>query len=209
MKLYTCQISKDEMLTDSHNIQETEVDGMVKVKAEYINVSGGIDDRLIGNVASAECDDEAAADQDERVLNIVSAHSLTRVDMDKKIFKSYFKNYLKRLVEVVGDAADADFKKRCTNYYSFVSKNIDELYFYMGESEDPDAFLVPCWYKAENDIVLYYITHVSSPKGAYAEESITKYDYQKKLQNEKTKKETNDRWSMVLDSGYIKPDQNT
>ena len=91
MKVWSCVFSKDEMVSDSYKYEEVFDGTGLEFKAKYI--TKGSDNILIGDEVADE--DEAPG---ETVLNIVDAHQLNELTLDKKALMGVIKALMKRTV---------------------------------------------------------------------------------------------------------------
>eukprot|EP00736_Rhodelphis_marinus_P010939 Rmarinus@m.4905 len=164
MLIFKDVFTGDEMLSDSYPIKFLFDDCVMEVSTRIVSVSNAIDDSLIGGNASAEGGDDGAADEEAKVNDVISSFHLQETAMDKKGFKSWLKDYMKKVLGKV-PAEEADkFKKGAQAFASDVIKNFDDYQFYTGESLDPEASIVLAKFADDADYAkdgpkLYYIKH--------------------------------------------------
>ncbi len=77
------------------------------------------------------------------VIDIVDAHRLKEIDLDKKAFMAYIKGYLKKIKEKLTEAGKADrvpeFQKGATELVKMLVGKFDEVQIFCGENYDMEA----------------------------------------------------------------------
>ena len=90
MKVWSCIFSQDEMVSDSYKFTEVFDGAGLEFKAKYVvKVSDAI------AIGDEELEDEGPG---ETVLNIVDAHQLNELTLDKKALMGVIKALMKRTV---------------------------------------------------------------------------------------------------------------
>eukprot|EP01006_Ploeotia_vitrea_P021160 TRINITY_DN53508_c0_g1_i1.p2 TRINITY_DN53508_c0_g1~~TRINITY_DN53508_c0_g1_i1.p2 ORF type:complete len:192 (-),score=111.54 TRINITY_DN53508_c0_g1_i1:1563-2087(-) len=164
MKVYIDLMNGSELCSDAQKIEEVkEYDGAV-FKVQSKQIIEGNDDIDIGANPSAEEQAEALADGATQVINLVSAHKLQKMEMDKKEYKAlqkmWFKKFLGWLKEN-DESKVAEYKKvfpKLQEFYKMVIKNFDDFEFYIGELATlENGIIIPArWEDGGMAPVFYY-----------------------------------------------------
>ena len=101
----------------------------------------------------------AGGDDVETVINIVEAHRLQEITLEKKVFMGYIKgtsisisyliDYLKKVKAKLEENGKADrvatFQKGATAFVKHIVEKFDEIQFFTGETNDYEAGLAYCY----------------------------------------------------------------
>lgn len=121
----------------------------------------GVEKIDIGANPSTEegAEDEAAADDEWTVLDVVDAFRLNETSFDKKSYLSTVKTYMKRLkstLEEKNPARVAIFQEKAQKFVMSVLEKFDQYTFYVGESFDPEGMVILV--RTRDDGVTQYAT---------------------------------------------------
>ncbi|KAL2201468.1 Mss4-like protein [Corynascus similis CBS 632.67] len=158
MIIYKDIITDDELISDSYDIKE--VDG-VAFEVDCAMITLGAVDVDIGANASAEEQEEAVEDTEQKVNNVIHSFRLSSTSFDKKAYLTYLKTYMKSVkakLQELGKSAD-EIKAFETGAQAFAKKiisNFGDYDFYTGESMNPDGMVVLLNYR--EDGVTPYVT---------------------------------------------------
>lgn len=157
MKVWSCVFSNDEMVSDSYKYTEVFDGAGLEFKAKY--VVKGSDAIAIGD---EELEDEGPG---ETVLNIVDAHQLNELALDKKALMGVIKALMKRTSGHLKENGKSEdevkaFQKGATDLVKFVIGKFDEMQVFCGKSFDTEASICFCWTKdGEEDPTFLYLPH--------------------------------------------------
>lgn len=151
MKVFKDTFTKDELMSDSYKptspFDDATLDD-VAFEVQSARVQKGGEDYGI-----ADNDEEGGGglgDAVETVIDVVDAFKYTSVPMSKKDFGAYIKGYMvrvkKHLEENKPDRVDP-FMKGAQSLVKKILSQYDDFDFYLGESLDAEAYLVPSYYK--------------------------------------------------------------
>ena len=134
VNLQKCVITGCEIVSDAYKMDEDSSIGSWMVDAEYV-----IDDDEYGETAG------------EKVLNVAKTFSYTKVEYTKKEYITYFKGYIKRVMEYLqkeNPDSVAQFKKDAMAFIKkFQSVSKEDLEFWMNESNDPTGYVIWSYWK--------------------------------------------------------------
>jgi len=89
------------------------------------------------------------------VIDIVDAMRLKEIELDKKAWTAYIKEYLKKVKAKLEENGKADrvpgFQRGATLFVKHILSKYDEIQIFAGESYDMDAGLAYCYYKEQTD----------------------------------------------------------
>lgn len=163
MYLYTCRFCGDEMFTDAH--KNKLIDGCYyEVETKNVTVSNDIDPSLLGANAAQDGteEDESVVSSATSGLDVVVYNKLQNFPLEKKAFQSYFKGYLKRIIDAKKEdgATEDEIKEWQGNMLKLFTKikdNFSDYEFYVGESFDTKATYGILWWKTDNDAVMIFV----------------------------------------------------
>ena len=148
MKIFKDIVGGDEMLSDTFQMTLDYNDAIIKVpsknrpKDDLGNVDIGCGNAFGGGDAEEE-QPAAGGEGVEMVLDVVANSELKQVNMSKKEFMAFIKDYLKKVVTYLEENGKKDrvdgFKKGATDFIKFIAKNFDDVELYTGahgENED-------------------------------------------------------------------------
>ena len=156
MRIWKDILCGDEMVSDSYPFETTYNGACLQVKAKMI--TKGAEDFGIEN---NDEDGGGLDDQGETVINVVDAHKLNEIELDKKAFVGYIKGYVKKLKAKLEEDGKTDripeFQKGATDLVKFLVSKHDELQIFTGESQDFEAGLAYCCnLDGESDPTFFY-----------------------------------------------------
>ena len=119
-------------------------DAVYEIEGQLSSENSGIDEKLIGGNASAEGGAEALADVGVTELDVIRAHRLVEIKLNKEDFKLTIKSYMSKinayLKETNPDRVKI-FKDAANPFVAKVLGSFKDWQFYMNESNDPEAAL--------------------------------------------------------------------
>ena len=163
MKIFKDIVSGDEMLSDTFQMTFEYDDAIIKVpsknrpKDDLGNVDIGCGNAFGGGEAEEE---PAAAGGEgvEMVLDVVANSELKQVNMSKKEFMAYIKDYFKKIIAYLEENGKKDrvdgFKKGAQAFIKYIIPKYDEIELYTGangENEDGEIVGGICISYWEND----------------------------------------------------------
>ncbi|KGN57117.1 translationally-controlled tumor protein homolog [Cucumis sativus] len=148
MLVYQDLVSGDELLSDSFPYKEIE-NGMIwEVEGKWV-VKGAVDVDIGANPsAEGGGDDEGVDDQAVKVVDIVDTFRLQeQPSMDKKVFLTCIKKYIKKLTPLLKGEQQEAFKSKIEGAVKFLLPKVKDLQFFVGESMADDSAMVFAYYK--------------------------------------------------------------
>ena len=149
MKIFKDIVGGDEMLSDTFQMTVEFDDAILKVpsknrpKDDFGDVDIGCGNEFGGG--EKEEDPQPAPGGVEMVLDVVANSELKQVNMSKKEFLAYIKDYFKKIVTYLEENGKSDrvegFKKGAQAFIKFIIPHFDDLELYTGahgENEDGD-----------------------------------------------------------------------
>ena len=114
MIIYVDVLTEKDVCSDSYEFKEFAEGSVRGFESKKVSESGVV--LNIGANASAEADAEEEDDDVETFINIVKAHQLQSIPLEKKEFKAYMKSYWKALL-----------KKLNSNIYKMAGLSMDDV----------------------------------------------------------------------------------
>ena len=145
MKIFKDIVTGDEMLSDTFQMTLEYEDAIIKVpsknrpKDDLNNVEIGCGDEF----AKAEGAEDPAPQQGvEMVLDVIANSELKQVNMSKKEFMAYIKDYFKKLIAYMEENGKKDrvdgFKKGAQAFIKFIIPHFDDIEIYTGANGEND-----------------------------------------------------------------------
>jgi len=145
MKIFKDVLTGDEMLSDTFQMTSEYEDAILKVpsknrpKDDLNNVEIGCGDEF----AKAEGAEDPAPQQGvEMVLDVIANSELKQVNMSKKEFMAYIKDYFKKLIAYMEENGKKDrvdgFKKGAQAFIKFIIPHFDDIEIYTGANGEND-----------------------------------------------------------------------
>jgi len=145
MKIFKDVLTGDEMLSDTFQMTSEYEDAILKVpsknrpKDDLNNVDIGCGDEF----AKAEGAEDPAPQQGvEMVLDVIANSELKQVNMSKKEFMAYIKDYFKKLIAYMEENGKKDrvdgFKKGAQAFIKFIIPHFDDIEIYTGANGEND-----------------------------------------------------------------------
>eukprot|EP01068_Selenidium_serpulae_P008613 Selendium_serpulae@DN502_c0_g1_i1.p1 len=161
MKVYKDLFTKDELMSDSYKLEvaladEELADIAFEVKSRRVQ-KGAEDFGIAENLdedAEAGSGGGGGGDAAEMVNDVMDAFHYTQVSMNKKEFGAYIKGYMGRVkthLEEKKPERVEPFMKGATVLVKKILSSFDDYDFYMTETMDMEAYLVPSYYKGEEE----------------------------------------------------------
>lgn len=149
MLIFKDIVNGDEFMSDIFPFTLEYDDVIMKVPSQYKSKDkvGEVDigcGNEFGGGDAAEGDGADGGDEDnEKVIDVIYNANLKQVNMSKKEFGAYIKDYFKKVIEHLEKNGKADrvdgFKKGATDFVKFIMKKFDDVEIYTGnngETED-------------------------------------------------------------------------
>lgn len=148
MKVFKDLISGDELCSDSYPHQLIFEDACLEVKGRYVKKGG--------NQIAIASDDIIEEDENAiTVVDIVDSFQLNEIQMGKKDFMAYVKDFLKAVTERLDKTGKADripgFKKGATELVKLIISRFDEFQIYTGQSFNMEGALAFSYQKEQED----------------------------------------------------------
>ena len=169
MKIFKDIVGGDEMLSDTFQMTFDYEDAIIKVpsknrpKDDLGNVDIGCGNAFGGGEPEEE---QAPAGDVEMVLDVVANSELKQVNMSKKEFVAYIKDYFKKIVAYLEKNGKSDrvdsFKKGAQDFIKFIIPKYDEIEIYTGangENEDGEivgGICISYWENEEAKGPMFY-----------------------------------------------------
>ncbi|KAH0792518.1 translationally controlled tumor-associated [Histomonas meleagridis] len=143
MRLYESPVNHDEMINDAYPSKPNEEAGCLVFESRYI-------DKLA---------DEEDPNSKYQVIDIVENFNLQPYDMKKAAFMGWAKQFMpmrKKQLEQSNPGAVDTFMANAKKFVSFIAKHFADFEVYMGQSGDPDDYLM---FAREEDgkMVFYFL----------------------------------------------------
>ena len=145
MKIFKDVLTGDEMLSDTFQMTVEYEDAIYKVpsknrpKDDLGNVDVGCGDAF----TKKEGEDEAPAQEGvEMVLDVIANSELKQVNMSKKEFMAYIKDYFKKIIAYLEENGKKErvdgFKKGAQAFIKFIVPKYDDIELYTGANGEND-----------------------------------------------------------------------
>ena len=150
MKIFKDVITGDEMLSDTFQMTVEYEEAIYKVpsrnrpKDDLGNVDVGCGDAF----NKKEGEEEAPAQEGvEMVLDVIANSELKQINMSKKEFMAYIKDYFKKIIAYLEENGKKDrvdgFKKGAQAFIKFIVPKYDDIELYTGaHGENDDGEIV-------------------------------------------------------------------
>ena len=145
MKIFKDVLTGDEMTSDTFQMTSEYDDAILKVpsknrpKDDLGNVDVGCGDAFTKGEGAEE---PAAPEGVEMVLDVIANHELKQVNMSKKEFMAYIKDYFKKLIAYMEENGKKDrvegFKKGAQAFIKFIIPHFDDIELYTGANGEND-----------------------------------------------------------------------
>ena len=150
MKIFKDVITGDEMLSDTFQMTLDYEDAIIKVpsknrpKDDLGNVDVGCGDAFTKKEGE---DEQPAQGGVEMVLDVIANSELKQVNMSKKEFMAYIKDYFKKIIAYLEENGKKDrvegFKKGAQAFIKFIVPKFDDIELYTGaHGENDDGEIV-------------------------------------------------------------------
>ena len=154
MKIFKDVIGGDEMLSDTFEMTVEYNDAIIKVKSKSVpkDSFGNVDIGCGNEFGGGENEEEQAPQSGvEMVLDVVQNSELKQINMSKKEFLAYIKDYFKKVITYLEENGKSDrvegFKQGAQSFVKFIIPHYDDLELYTGahgENEDGDIVGAIC-----------------------------------------------------------------
>ena len=145
MKIFKDVITGDEMLSDTFQMTVEYEDAIYKVpsKNRPKDDLGDVDVGCGDAFTKQEGEEEPSAPQGvEVVLDVVANSELKQVNMSKKEFMAYIKDYFKKIIAYLEENGKKDrvdgFKKGAQAFIKFIVPKYDDIELYTGANGEND-----------------------------------------------------------------------
>ena len=145
MKIFKDVLTGDEMLSDTFQMTSEYDDAILKVPSKNVpKDSLGDVDVGCGNAFGGGEEEQQQAPQEgvEMVLDVVQNGNLKQVNMSKKEFMAYIKDYFKKIIAYLEENGKKDrvegFKKGAQAFIKFIVPKYDDIELYTGANGEND-----------------------------------------------------------------------
>ena len=145
MKIFKDIVGGDEMLSDTFQMTVEYEDAIYKVpsKNRPKDDLGDVDVGCGDAFTKQEGEEEPSAPQGvEMVLDVVANSELKQVNMSKKEFMAYIKDYFKKIIAYLEENGKKDrvdgFKKGAQAFIKFIVPKYDDIELYTGANGEND-----------------------------------------------------------------------
>ena len=145
MKIFKDVITGDEMLSDTFQMTVEYEDAIYKVpsKNRPKDDLGDVDVGCGDAFTKQEGEEEPSAPQGvEMVLDVIANSELKQVNMSKKEFMAYIKDYFKKIIAYLEENGKKDrvegFKKGAQAFIKFIVPKYDDIELYTGANGEND-----------------------------------------------------------------------
>ena len=147
MKIFKDIVGGDEMLSDTFQMTLEYEDAIIKVPSKNrpkddlgnVDIGGG---NAFGGGDAEEEQPAAGGEGVEMVLDVVANSELKQVNMSKKEFMAYIKDYFKKIITYLEENGKSDrvdsFKKGAQAFVKFIVPKFDEIELYTGANGEND-----------------------------------------------------------------------
>ena len=145
MKIFKDVLTGDEMLSDTFQMTSEYDDAILKVpsknrpKDDLGDVDVGCGNAFGGGEEEQQ---QAPPEGVEMVLDVVANSQLKQVNMSKKEFMAYIKDYFKKLIAYMEENGKKDrvegFKKGAQAFIKFIIPHFDDIELYTGANGEND-----------------------------------------------------------------------
>ena len=142
MKIFKDVITGDEMLSDTFQMTVEYEDAIIKVPSKN-RPKDALDCDIPDNDEGEGEDNQAQGKEPvEMVLDVVANSEIKQVNMSKKVFMAYIKDYFKKVIAYLEENGKADrvdgFKKGAQAFIKFIVPKYDEIELYTGANGEND-----------------------------------------------------------------------
>ena len=166
MRIFKDVITGDEMLSDIFEISLAYEDAIIKVQSKNRPKDVLHTDIESEPIEGEQPQQDPGAEPVEMVLDVVANSELKPVNMSKKEFLAYIKEYFKKIVTYLEKNGKKDridgFKKGASDFIKFIAKQYDDIELYTGahgEKEDGDiegSVCIAYWEKDDAPGPMFY-----------------------------------------------------
>ena len=146
MKIFKDVLTGDEMLSDTFEMTSEYEDAIFKVRSknrpkdDLGDVDVGCGDAF--TKPEGATDEAPAQGNVEMVLDVVANSELKQVNMSKKEFMAYIKDYFKKIIAYLEENGKKDrvegFKKGAQAFIKFIVPKYDDIELYTGANGEND-----------------------------------------------------------------------
>eukprot|EP01098_Paradermamoeba_levis_P015323 TRINITY_DN770_c0_g2_i1.p1 TRINITY_DN770_c0_g2~~TRINITY_DN770_c0_g2_i1.p1 ORF type:complete len:184 (-),score=66.86 TRINITY_DN770_c0_g2_i1:190-693(-) len=157
MYLYKDIVSGDEMISDSFALVPLKAYPNLIFEVEAKNIVKTEGDYGIGN--NDEADGGPLAADSVTVINVVDAHNLQQMPMDKKYFMGWIKSYMAKVkthLDEFNKERVTPFQQEASAFVKGLLGEFDEYTFYSGESMNQEGGLAFMRYKEDGTPIFFY-----------------------------------------------------
>ena len=165
MKIFKDIIGGDEMLSDTFQLTLAYEDAIIKVQSK-----NRPKDMLQTDIETEPVEGEQPQAQGselvEMVLDVVANSELKQVNMSKKEFMAYIKDYFKKVIAYLEENGKSDrvdgFKKGAQEFIKFIVPKFDDIELYTGANGENDegdivgAICIAYWEKDDAPGPMFY-----------------------------------------------------
>ena len=166
MKIFKDVIGGDEMLSDTFELTLAYDDAIIKVQSKNRPKDMLIVDDIEPEPVEGEQQQAPGSEPVEMVLDIVANSELKPVNMSKKEFVAYIKDYFKKVVTYLEEHGKADrvdgFKKGAQDFIKYIIPKYDDIELYTGANGENDegdivgAICIAYWEKDDAPGPMFY-----------------------------------------------------
>ena len=142
MKIFKDVITGDEMLSDTFQMTIEYEDAIIKVPSKNRPKDALIVDVPNNDEQEGEDNNAQGNEPVEMVLDVVANSELKQVNMSKKEFMAYIKDYFKKVIAYLEENGKADrvdgFKTGAQAFIKFIVPKYDEIELYTGANGEND-----------------------------------------------------------------------
>ena len=142
MKIFKDVITGDEMLSDTFQMTIEYEDAIIKVPSKNRPKDALIVDVPNNDEQEGEDNNAQGNEPVEMVLDVVANSELKQVNMSKKEFMAYIKDYFKKVIAYLEKKKKKDrvdgFKKGAQAFIKFIVPKYDEIELYTGVNGEND-----------------------------------------------------------------------
>ena len=141
MKIFKDVITGDEMTSDSFQMTFEYEDAIIKVPSKS-RPKDSLTSDVPDNDEEAVNNPQQGQEPVEMVLDVVGNHELKQVNMSKKEFMAYIKDYFKKVIAYLEENGKKDrvegFKKGAQAFIKFIVPKYDDIELYTGANGEND-----------------------------------------------------------------------
>ena len=165
MKIFNDIVGGDEMLSDTFQLTLAYEDAIIKVQSKN-RPKDTLHTDIETEPVEGEQPQAQVSEPVEMVLDVVANSELKQINMSKKEFMAYIKDYFKKVISYLEENGKSDrvdgFKKGAQEFIKFIVPKFDDIELYTGANGENDegdivgAICIAYWEKDDAPGPMFY-----------------------------------------------------